>query len=32
MKLSKTIVLFVGALAMASVWAQDNMQIRSWSP
>ena len=27
MKLSKTIVLLVGALAMASVWAQDNMQI-----
>ena len=27
MKFSKTIVLFVGALAMASVWAQDNMQI-----
>ena len=27
MKLSKIIVLFVGALAMVPVWAQDNMQI-----
>ncbi len=27
MKLSKTIVLFVAALAMVPVWAQDNMEI-----